>query len=56
MDKRADKWIGCGGIDYVPYKEGATWIYSILKNKYKILIFSGDTDGVIPTLGTRKWI
>jgi serine carboxypeptidase-like clade 2 len=23
---------------------------------YKIMFFSGDTDGAVPTLGTRRWI
>jgi serine carboxypeptidase-like clade 1 len=27
-----------------------------LKGLYKILKFSGDTDGAVPTLGTQKWI
>jgi serine carboxypeptidase-like clade 1 len=27
-----------------------------LKGKYKILKFSGDTDGAVPTFGTQQWI
>lgn len=23
---------------------------------YKILFFSGDTDGAVPTYGTRRWL
>jgi len=36
--------------------EGSIWIYSLLKGKYRILKYSGDTDGVVPTYGTRRWI
>ena len=42
---------------YVTYREGSIWIYPILMGYgYKLLHYSGDTDGAIPTLGTRKWI
>jgi hypothetical protein len=27
-----------------------------LRRQYKILFYSGDTDGAIPTFGTWKWI
>ena len=27
-----------------------------MKGKYKILKFSGDTDGAVPTYGTQQWI
>lgn len=37
--------------------EGSVWIYPILKAYgYQILFFSGDTDGAVPTLGTRRWL
>jgi carboxypeptidase C (cathepsin A) len=33
------------------------WIYPILKaNGYKLLFYSGDTDGAVPTYGTKRWI
>ena len=37
--------------------EGSVWIYPILKAYgYNILFYSGDTDGAVPTLGSRRWI
>jgi len=37
--------------------EASLWIYKILiPYNYKILFFSGDTDGAVPTYGTRRWI
>lgn len=42
---------------YKSYREGSVWIYPTLKAYgYKLMHYSGDTDGAIPTLGTRKWI
>lgn len=43
-------------IDYTFTEEGSIWIYPMLRHKYRILIYSGDTDGVVPTYGTRQWI
>ncbi len=42
---------------YKSYREGSVWIYPTMKAYgYKLMHYSGDTDGAIPTLGTRKWI
>lgn len=44
-------------ITYMSYREGSVWIYPILKAYgYRLMHYSGDTDGAIPTLGTRAWI
>lgn len=50
-------WEMCSDkLDYHSFDEASFWIYPILKNKYRILFFSGDTDGAVPTYGTRQWI
>jgi serine carboxypeptidase-like clade 2 len=42
---------------YVAYREGSLWIYPILKKYgYRLMFYSGDTDGAVPTLGSRRWI
>lgn len=43
-------------IDYTPLQNASQWIYVQLKGKYKILKYSGDTDGAVPTYGTQGWI
>lgn len=44
--------------NYVIEPQGSQWIYEELgaKNKYKMLHYSGDTDGAVPTIGTENWI
>jgi hypothetical protein len=48
----------CSNIDYTMLEEGTYQIYKDLihTGKYKILKYSGDTDGVVPTYGTQQWI
>jgi len=42
---------------YNSLREGSVWIYPILMNyNYRLMHYSGDTDGAVPTVGTRKWI
>ncbi|TNV78909.1 hypothetical protein FGO68_gene989 [Halteria grandinella] len=44
---------------YSVLREGSIWIYNILlgyEKRYRIMHYSGDTDGAVATLGTRRWI
>ena len=42
---------------YKSFREGSVWIYPTMKQYgYRLMHYSGDTDGAVPTLGTRKWI
>ena len=42
---------------YLLQKEASYWIYDILaKNGFRILHYSGDTDGAVPTIGTKRWV
>ena len=38
--------------------QGSQFIYEELgaKNKYKMMHYSGGTDGAVPTIGTQNWI
>jgi hypothetical protein len=53
-------WTSCSGgnanFSYTSQEEGSIWIYPILRGKYRILFYSGDTDGAVPTYGSRLWI
>lgn len=61
-DTLGKTWYAClpeGTLTYPFFREGSIWIYNLLKEyspKYKMVHWSGDTDGVVPTLGTRQWI
>lgn len=44
-------------IDYKTQFDGSVWIYeSMMKENYKLLHYSGNTDGAVPTSGTEEWI
>jgi len=49
----------CNSYDWFQYemlKIGSQWIYESLKGKMRMLHFSGDIDGAVPTEGTYAWI
>lgn len=42
---------------YRPQIETSQWIYKLLKpHGYKMLFYSGDSDGIIATYGSRLWL
>lgn len=43
-------------IGYRRNPNGSQWIYEALAGKYRMLHYSGDLDGAVPTLGTQNWI
>jgi len=50
-------WEQCSNaIDYHELDECSQWIYPILRNQTKIMFYSGDTDGAVPTYGSKEWI
>ena len=50
-------WEQCNdNIEYQVNQEASLWIYKLLKGKYRILFYSGTTDGAVPTNGSKAWI
>lgn len=49
-------WSECANIDYTQQREASQWIYPHLKGVIRILHYGGDTDGVVPQLGTQRWM
>lgn len=43
-------------LQYHPQPEASKWIYNVLRRKIKIMFYSGDTDGALPTVGSKNWI
>lgn len=43
-------------VEYHRGEQGSQFVYEALQGKYRMLHFSGDTDGAVPTLGTQAWI
>ena len=53
----AAQWDLCSNtVDYNQTGVGSLDVYTNLAGKYKMLKYSGDTDMVVPTYGTRNWI
>ena len=55
------QWMDCNGTmnqNWLFQPEASQWIYTVLKTSgyIRMMHYSGDTDGVLPTYGTKKWI
>lgn len=50
-------WTECSDtVEYHIEPQASQWVYGFLRNVYRILFYSGDTDGAVPTYGTKRWI
>lgn len=52
-------WEACAGGDwtYNLNVKGSVWIYpTLIEAGVRVLIYSGDTDGAVPTYGSEQWI
>ena len=52
-------WSMCWGeeFSYQIEQEASMWIYKVLQmNGIRMMHYSGDTDGAVPTYGTKRWI
>jgi len=61
IPKYVQTFQGCSdlvGENYLGLREASIWIYNILLGypRYRLMHYSGDTDGAVATLGTRRWI
>ena len=55
IDPSVQSWDLCqddNKFNYTDQRNGTWWIYPDLVAKYKVLKYSGDTDGAVPTFGT----
>lgn len=53
------RFVSCSTSGYynVDFANASYWAYPILvQHGYKIMVYSGDTDGIVPTLGSIRWI
>jgi len=58
IPESAPAWNMCSDtLEYSLQNEASLWIYNVLqKSGIKMMFYSGDTDGAIPTYGSKQWI
>jgi len=55
--EKKEKFEACVRFNYKRLAKATLWAYPTIKEAgYRILKYSGDTDGAVPTLGTEAWI
>lgn len=59
ISDKVEQWDMCSdliGDQYTSGEKGSQWLYENLMGYYRVLVYSGDTDGAVPTTGTLAWI
>lgn len=57
IDSKVGAWTMCtDGIDYTSEPQASMFLYERLYGKMRMMHFSGDVDGAVPTIGTQGWI
>lgn len=59
IDPNVGAWNMCTGppaFNYTSLPQASQWIYEELYGKIRMMHFSGDVDGAVPTIGTQNWI
>lgn len=61
ISEHANPWEMCASppvLNYtIDYVHGSLYTYPyLMSHGLKIMIYSGDVDGAVPTIGTRQWI
>lgn len=56
--KYEKEWTPCNqAINYTKSVFGSQWIYPMIIEKgYQVLIYSGNSDTIVPTVGTHRWV
>lgn len=54
IPETAPAWDMCSTtLGYNLQTEASMWIYEVLNGKIKMMFYSGDTDGAVPTYGSK---
>ena len=56
---RPTNWYWLGDIEYLneyKYSVVPLWQRFIAQTNWRLLVFSGDVDSAVPTVGTQRWI
>ena len=53
IPKEVQAWQQCSNIDYTIDPESSYWIYPMLKDRYRMMFYSGDTDAAVATYGSK---
>jgi len=56
IPEKIQPWADCSDINYTETKKGTQFVWDELKGKIRMLKYSGDKDGDVPTWGTLGWI